>query len=109
MGIASGYDTNKIEDVNFSYKKAEKVNAPIINEFKVSAECRLMHVAEVGSHTQLTGEVVNIQADEEILNEKNKIDMIKLNPLAYDDGGHDYYKMGGKIADSHKCGLKFKK
>lgn len=46
------------------------VNAPIINEFKVSAECRLMHVAEVGSHTQLTGEVVNIQADEEILDEK---------------------------------------
>lgn len=109
MGIASGYDTNKIEDVNFSFKKAEKVNAPIINEFKVSAECRLMHVAEVGSHTQLTGEVVNIQADEEILNEKNKIDLTKLNPLAYDDGGHDYYKMGEKIADSHKCGLKFKK
>ena len=109
MGIASGYDTNKIEDVDFTYKKAEKVNAPIINDFKVSAECRLIHVAEVGSHTQLTGEVVNIQAEEEVLNEKNKIDMAKLNPLAYDDVGYGYYRMGEKIADSHKCGLKFKK
>jgi flavin reductase (DIM6/NTAB) family NADH-FMN oxidoreductase RutF len=109
LGIASGYDTNKIEDVNFTYKKAEKVNAPLINEFKVSAECKLIHVAEVGSHTQLTGEVVNIQAEEEVLNEKNKIDLTRLDPLAYDDVGYDYYRMGEKIADSHKCGLKFRK
>lgn len=109
IGIASGYDTNKLEDVDFTYKKAEKVNAPVINEFKVSAECRLIYIAEVGSHTQLTGEVVNIQAEKEVLNEKNKIDLRKLNPLAYDDVGHDYYGMGEKIADSHKCGLKFKR
>lgn len=109
MGIASGYDTDKIEDVGFTFKRAEKVNAPIINEFRVSAECRLMHVAEVGSHTQLTGEVLNIQADEDVLDEKNRIDFTKLNPLAYDDVGYDYYSMGEKIADSHKCGLKFKK
>ena len=105
FGIASGYDTRKIEDVGYTYKKAEKVNAPIINEFKVSVECRVMHIAEVGSHTQITGEIVNVQAEESVLNDKKKIDFDKLNPLAYDDVTHSYYKMGDKIADAFKVGL----
>lgn len=109
FGIASGYDTRKIEDVGYTYKKAEKVNAPIINEFKVSVECRVMHIAEVGSHTQITGEIVNVQAEESVLNEKKKIDFDKLNPLAYDDVTHSYFKMGDKIADAFKAGLKFRK
>ena len=29
------------------------INAPIINEFKVSIECRVMDIKEVGSHTQI--------------------------------------------------------
>lgn len=109
FGIASGYDTRKIEDVGYTYKKAEKVNAPIINEFKVSVECRVMHIAEVGSHTQITGEIVNVQAEESVLNDKKKIDFDKLNPLAYDDVTHSYFKMGDKIADAFKAGLKFRK
>lgn len=109
MGIASGYDTNKLEDVGFTFKDAENVNAPIINEFKVSLECKVMHIAEVGSHTQITGEIVNVQAEEEVLNEKGKISYEKLNPICYDDVSHSYFEIGDFIDKSHKVGLKFKK
>jgi len=109
FGIASGYDTNKIEDVGYTCKKAEKVNAPIINEFKVSVECKVMHIAEVGSHTQITGEIVNVQAEDSVLDEKNKIDFDQLNPLAYDDVTHSYFKMGEKLGNAFKIGLKFRK
>jgi len=109
LGIFSGYDTDKIDDVGFTHKKAEMVNAPIINEFKVSAECRVMHVAEVGSHTQITGEVVNIQVDEDVLNDRGRVDFEKLDPLAYDDVNYSYYMMGEKIARAFKAGLKYKK
>lgn len=109
LGIASGYDTDKISDVNFTTSNAAKVNAPIINEFKVSVECRVMSVAEVGSHTQITGEVVNIQAEEDVLNDKGKVDFNLLNPLVYDDVTHAYFKMGDKIAKAFKVGLEFKK
>ena len=61
FGIESGYNQNKLEKVNFSYRDAEMVNAPIIEEFKVSVECRVMNIAEVGSHTQVTGEIVNMK------------------------------------------------
>ena len=33
----------------------------------------------------------------------------KLNLLAYDDVTHSYFKIGDKIADAFKAGLKFKK
>ena len=109
FGIASGYDTDKIKDVNFNIKKAEQVNAPIIEEFKVSLECRVIHTAEVGSHTQITGEIVNVQAEEDVLNEKGKISFEKLNPLGYDDISHSYFEIGDKIADGFKVGLKYRK
>lgn len=109
LGIESGYNANKLEKVNFNYHKAQKVNAPIIEEFKVSLECRVMHIAEVGSHTQITGEIVNVQADDSVLNEKNKIDFELLDPLAYDDITHSYYRTGEKIDNAFKPGLKFKK
>ncbi|MBQ6100215.1 MAG: flavin reductase family protein [Methanobrevibacter sp.] len=109
MGIASGYDTDKIEDVGFTFKDAECVNAPIINEFKVSLECRVIHMAEVGSHTQITGEIVNVQAEEDVLNEKGKISYEKLNPVCYDDVSHSYFEIGDYIARSHKFGLKYMK
>ena len=107
-GIETGYRENKIEKTNFSYKIAEFVNAPIIEEFKVSLECRVMHISEVGSHTQITGEIVNVQAEESVLDNDGKIIFDKLNPIAYDDVSHSYFKMGDKIADAFKIGLKFK-
>ena len=109
LGIESGYNADKLNRIDFTYKKADFVNAPLINEFKVSLECRVINMCDVGSHTQITGEIVNIQADEDILDGKNKIIVDKLNPLAYDDFTHSYFEMGDKIEDAFKCGLKFRK
>lgn len=49
IGTASGYDTDKLADVGFTFKNAEMVNAPIINEYKVSLECKVMNIAEVST------------------------------------------------------------
>jgi flavin reductase (DIM6/NTAB) family NADH-FMN oxidoreductase RutF len=109
LGIESGYNEDKLSKINFTPIKGQKVNAPIIDEFRVSLECRVMHVAEVGSHTQITGEIVNVQVDEDVLDEKGKIIFEKVNPIAYDDITHSYYEMGDKIDDAFKIGLKFRK
>jgi len=109
IGIVSGYDTDKLADVGFTFKNAEMVNAPIINEYKVSLECKVMHIAEVGSHTQITGEIVNVQAEEDVLNEKGRISFEKLNPLGYDDVSHTYFEIGESTERAFKIGLKFKK
>ncbi|MBO5966678.1 MAG: flavin reductase family protein, partial [Methanobrevibacter sp.] len=109
IGIASGYDVDKIEKVGFTTTKAKEVNAPIINEMKVSIECKVMNIAEVGSHTQITGEIVNIQADEDVIGEKGKVDLKLLNPIVYDDVVDDYFEVGVIIAVAFYVGVKFRK
>ena len=68
-----------------------------------------MHIAEVGSHTQITGEIVNVQAEADIVDDNGRIIFEKVNPIAYDDITHSYFSMGEKIGDAFKLGLKFRK
>ena len=68
-----------------------------------------MHIAEVGSHTQITGEIVNVQAESDIVDDNGRIIFEEVNPIAYDDITHSYFSMGEKIGDAFKFGLKFRK
>ena len=108
LGIVSGYDEDKIKKVSFTISQAKKVNAPIINELRVSLECKVVNIIEVGSHTQITGEIVNIVADEEVLDENDRISLELLRPIVYDDVMYDYFEVGQKIEDAFNVGLKFK-
>ena len=65
--------------------------------------------APIGSHTQITGEVVNIQADESILDENGKYDLAKLNPIIYDEEHFAYRTVGGKAANAFNAGLIYKR
>ena len=108
IGMASGYDHDKIAEVGWTTTKAEKVDAPVINELKLTVECKVVNTVDIGSHTQITGEVVNIQADESIIDERGKYDLAKLNPIIYDEEQFAYRTVGGKIADAFKAGLVYK-
>ena len=108
IGMASGYDHDKIAEVGWTTTKAETVNAPVINELKLTVECKVVNTVDIGSHTQITGEVVNIQADESILDERGKYDLAKLNPIIYDEEQFAYRTVGGKTADAFKVGLVYK-
>ena len=109
IGMASGYDHDKIAEVGWTTTKAEKVNAPVVNELKLTVECKVVNTVDIGSHTQITGEVVNIQADESILDERGKYDLAKLNPIIYDEEQFVYRTVGGKTADAFKAGLVYKR
>ncbi|WP_455644900.1 flavin reductase family protein [Methanosphaera sp.] len=108
LGLDSGHDVDKLERVGFTTTKAQKVNAPIINEFKVSLECRVTHMVDIGSHKQITGEIVNVQADEEILNDKDMILVEKLDPIIYDDVSYRYFSLGEEKAKAFNTGLKYR-
>ena len=109
IGMASGYEHDKIAEVGWTTSTAEKVNAPIINELKLAVECKVVNTVTIGSHTQITGEVVNIQADESILDEREKYDLDRLNPIIYDEECFAYRAVGAKTADAFKAGLVHKR
>ena len=88
--------------------KSEFVNAPIINELKLTIECKVVNTVTIGSHTQITGEIVNIQADETIVDERGKYDLAKLNPIIYDEERFAYRPVGEPSAKAFNAGLAYK-
>lgn len=109
LGIVSGYDEDKIKKVSWTVTPSENIDAPVINELKLSVECKVVNIVDdVGSHTQITGEIINIIADEDILDDSGKISLKLLKPIVYDDVLYDYLEVGNKKNDAFNVGLKFK-
>ncbi len=109
IGVDSGYDTDKLANAGYTVTEGQAVHVPVIDQMKLSLECKVVHTVTVGSHTQITGEIKNIQADEEILDEKGRVILEKLKPLIYDEEGFSYHTLGESFAASFKTGAEFKK
>ena len=109
LGVESGYNTDKLKNIGYTTCEARTVHAPIINEFPLSLECEVVHTCTVGSHTQVTGEVKNILADESILNKKGRIVLEKLKPIIYDEEQGRYLSVGEPIAEAFRTGIALKK
>ena len=109
LGVESGYSTDKLKNIGFTVSEARTVHAPVINELLLSLECEVVHTVTVGSHTQITGEVKNILADESILNDRGRILLDRLRPLIYDEEQMEYLALGGKVSDAFRPGAERKK
>ncbi len=108
FGIASGAKENKFEKVNLTAVKSENVNAPVIEEFPMTLECKFKAEMRVGDRYIIIGEIVNVLADEDCLTEKGVPDINKMKPLAFNPAEYNYYSVGDFVADAFKVGLEIK-
>lgn len=107
VGIVSANNVpDKLEKAGFHTTKAEFVDAPIIDELPMTLECNLISYDE--ESCRLIGEIVNVSADESILGENGKIDPAKLEPITFDPVNNVYLKLGEKVGNAFKDGLKLK-
>lgn len=107
FGIASGNDMeDKFERTGYTAVKSEKVNAPIIDEFPLVMECELAEIVETDNLHAVVGKIVNVAADEAVLDENGKVDPAKLNALAFDNFQSGYYAMGDKKGQAWDAGKK---
>ncbi len=105
LGIASGKREDKFSIAGLTAIGSDIVDAPYVKEFPFILECRLMQTTEIGLHTQFIGEIKNIKADEEILNEKNLPDMGgRFRPLLYAPELRKYYGVGAALGDAFSMG-----
>ena len=105
FGIATG---NKMEDKfersGLTAVKSEKVDAPIVQEFPLTLECRVVEDRmEVYGH-HVIGEIVGVLADENVLDEKGRVDPKKLNAFAFDQFQSGYYAIGEKVGQAWHIG-----
>lgn len=103
VGIVSGNQVpDKLEKSGFHTVKSELVNAPVIEELSLTMECKLVSFDEESE--LLIGEIVNVSADEKILDADGKINPQKLNPITYDSANHAYYTLGEKVGNAFSDG-----
>ena len=106
-GIVSGNTTpDKMARAGFHVTKSEVVDAPVIDELPMTLECKLISFDEESE--LLLGEIVNVSADERILDSEGKIDPQKLRPITFDPVHNDYLVLGEKVGNAFEDGKKLK-
>ena len=106
VGIVSANDVpDKFSRAGFHATRSELVNAPVIEELPLTVECKLVKFNEDGI---CIGEIVNISADESVLDEDGKVDAKKLDPIIYDGAAHAYWSFGEKVGNAFSDGKKLK-
>lgn len=108
VGIESGNkEPRKFEKAGFHATRAEHVNAPLIDELPLAVECELISYDEKTMH--LIGKIINVTAENSILDENGKIDPQKLRPLVFDPCNHTYLVACEKVGNAFKDGAALKK
>ncbi len=106
VGLVSGNDTpDKLEKSGLTPEKSGSVNAPRFRELPMTLECTLVRVSEEGN---VIGRIVNISADESILDAAGKIDVMKLRPIVFEPVKNGYHVLGEKVADAFEVGKSLK-
>ena len=107
VGVVSGNkEPDKFAKAGFHAIKSEFVDAPLIDELPMAVECTL--ISYDSESCRLVGEIVNVSADESVLNEDGKVDPAKLQPITYDPMNHHYLALGEKVGHAFKDGLALK-
>lgn len=107
VGVVSGSKvTDKFKKAGFTAMKSEFVNAPVINELPMTIECKL--ISYDPESCTLIGEIVNVSADDSILDENGKIDPAKFKPITFDPVHNHYLEIGEKVGNAFRDGLALK-
>ncbi len=105
FGIASGNKINdKFERTGYHAGKSDKVHAPIIEEFPLVMECELLEFLHSDYVDGIVGKIVNVKADEAVLNEAGKVEPEKLNAILFDQFRNGYYTVGEKVGKAWNAG-----
>lgn len=103
FGLVSGAKVpDKVAKAGFTVSPSPNVDAPIINEYPLTLECKVVSWDD----GILVGEVVNMSAAESILTE-GKVDLSKLQPIVFDAASMSYRAIGEVVGKAWGDGKKF--
>ena len=98
--------TAKVAEAGWHTTKSQFVDAPLTAELPLAVECRLVNYDP--ENCRLVGEIVNVSADESVLDENGKIDPGKLQPITFDPIHNAYRVLGKKVGNAFQDGAKLK-
>lgn len=81
-GTRTGKKINKWEELNLTKEKGLHVEVPLIKEFPINIECKVIKKVEHGTHVIYLGEVLAVHVDENMM-KNDKLDPLKQNQIVY--------------------------
>jgi len=106
-GVKTGANHNKFEEMKLTPVPSTKVSAPMIKESPVNIECVVKEIKELGSHHMFISEVVAVNADNKLFDEKTGLfRLIDADPLCY---LHGKYYLTGKLVGKFGFSVEKKK
>ena len=102
--VSANKAADKFERSGLHAVKSERVNAPVITEYPVTLECEVVEMQEQPYGLHVLGKIVNVIADEKVLDEKGKIDAGKIHAFAFDQMQNGYYAIGEKVGQAWHSG-----
>lgn len=108
FGLVSGHQVpDKLSKAGLTATKAETVDAPVIDQFPLCMECEFVEYQSGAYGCGVIGRVVNVTADERVLSD-GKVDMAKVNAIAFDPYTYGYYKVTERVGNAFHDGAKLK-
>ena len=108
FGVVSGKaDKDKFPKTGMTFTKSDLVDAPIINELPIAMECDYIEYQSDETGLGVIGKVLRTSAEESVMKE-DKVDISLLGAIAFDPYTHGYYKVGERVGDAFKDGMKLK-
>jgi len=104
FGMASGRNVDKFAETGLTPVRIELVDAPYVAEFPLVLECKLLHTLEIGLHTEFVGEVLDVKADERVLDDEGAPDIARIQPLIFAPGNRAYFGVGEFLGDAFSIG-----
>ncbi len=103
--VSANKEPRKMEKAGFHAAKSDFVDAPVIEELPVTLECELIKINEDGN---IIGRIVNVSADERVLDEEGGIDFGKFRPISFEPSHNAYHVLGEKVGAAFHDGAALK-
>lgn len=94
-GVKSGRDVDKFAAMNLHAAPAAKVGTVLLEESPLNLECKVTQRIPLGSHDLFLAEVVAVDVDESLLDEKGKLCLDKAKLIVYSHG--EYMALGRRL------------
>jgi flavin reductase (DIM6/NTAB) family NADH-FMN oxidoreductase RutF len=110
LGIATGNKMkDKFERTGLHAVKSGRVDAPVITEYPLTLECEAVEFQDQPYGLRILGKIVNVIADEKVLDEKGRIDAGKIHAFAFDQMLNGYYAIGERVGQAWHSGAEYMK
>ena len=108
FGITSGKIVDKLSKAGLNPVKSDLVDAPYVKEFPMVLECKVIKIVKIGLHTEFIGEIMDVKADSDVLNEKNLPVIEKVKPIIWNPAEMTYNSVGNPVGQAFSIGKRIK-